>query len=111
MTTTTRTANGDKSERQTTNTIWNGFYQIREDKQNIFISTGAPGVKWKDLAIQLEKGKQILSISGERRIKTTRGRRIKQFDRRMFLADRVDSHSMKARLAKGKLYIIAPKLR
>ena len=84
-------------------------YEIMEDDKNFKIAIDVPGVKVKDLNIEVGHGGRVLNIKGERTV--TRGENIStsKFEKSFTMSSHVDVKGIKANLSDGVLVIDAPK--
>ncbi len=89
--------------------------ELREDKDNVFVSVELPGVDKKDVEVTLHEG--VLTISGERKQETEvkegeyfrTERSYGRFQRQVALAQPVAADAVKAAYKDGVLTITLPK--
>ena len=89
--------------------------ELREDKDNVFVSVELPGVDKKDVEVTLHEG--VLTISGERKQETEvkegeyfrTERSYGRFQRQVALAQPVSADAVKAAYKDGVLTITLPK--
>jgi HSP20 family molecular chaperone IbpA len=94
-------------------------YEVTENDNAFQISIDIPGVKGKDVSLEVEEhghghGGKVLHVSGGRSVKTTNAdgsfsSSQSKFSKKFGLDSTVDTEDIKANLADGVLTIVAPK--
>ena len=86
-------------------------YEIMEDDKNFKIAVDVPGVKCKDLLIEVGHSGRVLSIKGERKMQKGDEVSTSKFEKSFTMSSYVDVKGIQANLSEGVLVIDAPKLK
>lgn len=80
---------------------------LYDDKDNYYVRAELPGVKKKDIELELDNA--VLTISGERKTKSGESDETTSFSRSISIADDVRNDKLKATFEDGILTVTLPK--